>query len=139
MTLDHRQNNGFTLVEIMVVLVIFGLLVAMAVPGIKGIMSDTQIAGASNKVEVDLHFARTMASTQRKTTAVLFSGGTYRVLRYSPAETLRVRTMPRGVAATATDTAMFYAWGLTDPTTITVTDTHHSRVLHLLADGKVTH
>jgi prepilin-type N-terminal cleavage/methylation domain-containing protein len=138
MTIDKRSAAGFTLVEMAVVILISGLLVAIAVGGMTTFMRASRLAGAATTAEADLHWARSLATTQRKTCAVLFSSGAYAIVHFSPAETLRTRTMPRGVTCSATDTATFYAWGLTDPMTITLTDTHNTRQLHLATDGKVT-
>jgi prepilin-type N-terminal cleavage/methylation domain-containing protein len=136
-TSSHRQN-GFSLVELMVVMTVFGLLLAIIIPTIGTYQRSARLAGAANTLEADLHQARAMANARRLTYQVLFAGSSYAVTQGSPPVTIRTRAMPRGVACTASDTATFYAWGLTEPITITVADDRHSRVMQLSGNGRIS-
>lgn len=137
MNSNTHKSNGFSLVELMVVLVVFGIVVGLAVPTIGGFMRSARLKGAANTVEADLHYARSLASSERKTCAVVWAANSYAVVHFAPPETLRTRTLPRGVTCAASDTASFYAWGLTDPITITISDSHKAQVMHLRTTGKV--
>ena len=135
----HRPDaKGFSLLELMVVVGVFGLLVAISIPGISGYLRATRIKGAADTMAADLRYARSLSSAQRKTYAVLFNSNTYSLVRMSPLGVVRTRTLPQGVACAAPDTANFYAWGLTDPVAITVSDHDRSRTVRLSATGSVT-
>ena len=139
MGVHPHKANGFSLVELMVVVVVFGLLIAVAVPSTLGYLRSTRRVGAAHTLEADFHYAHSLAHKQGKTYEILFQPGSYVVAQVSPFTTILTRVMPRGVACTASDTAKFYAWGLTDPVTITMADASHSDTLRLSANGNVSH
>jgi prepilin-type N-terminal cleavage/methylation domain-containing protein len=134
-----HDARGFSLIELLVVIGVLGLLVAITVPGISGFAGSVRVSGAANTLAADLRYARALASAQRKTYAVTFEASNYSVVRLSPAATVRTRALPRGVACAASDTATFFPWGLTTPTTITVSGNGRSNVVRLTANGSVSH
>lgn len=139
MRVHSKKENGYSLLELSVAMTVLGVLVAIAVPTISGFMRTARLAGTANTLEADLHYAHALATAQRKSYQILFHAGSYTLMRISPPDTIRRREMPGSVACTATDTAKFYAWGLTDPVTITVADDHGSQTVRVLANGSVTH
>lgn len=139
MRTSRHESSGFSLIELMTVLGVFGLLLAISVPAISGNIRTARRNGAVNTLASDLRYARALSSTQRKTYAILFASNRYSVVRVSPAATIRTREMPRGVACAATDTATFYPWGLTESVTITISDHTQADVVRLSANGSVTH
>jgi type IV fimbrial biogenesis protein FimT len=139
MRAQAQTHGGFSLVELMVVISLLGLLIAIGVPSILGFMRSTRLAGAETMLEADFHYARAVANSQRRTCQVRFSGDSYVVVQIAANDTLLRRTMPRGVACAATDTATFYAWGLTDPVTVTMSDADKTRILNLSTNGSISH
>jgi prepilin-type N-terminal cleavage/methylation domain-containing protein len=136
---SRHEAKGFSLLELMVVIGIFGVLLAIAVPGVAGYLRASRLRGAAGTLASDLRYARSLATAQRHTFAVTFAPGSYSVVRLSPPATVLTRQLPRGVACTAPDTTTFFAWGLTQAATITVADEDHSNTVRLLATGSVTH
>jgi len=139
-----RQTNlqgekGFSLLELMIVVGVFGVLVAASVPAISGSIRTARLQGAAQTLASDLRYARSLASAERKNFQVTFGANSYSVSRVSPASVVRVRTMPRGVSLSASGTATFYAWGLAQPASVTVSDHRSSSVVQLAANGSVSH
>jgi type IV fimbrial biogenesis protein FimT len=134
---DRIRRNGFTLVELMVVLTIFGLIVAVAVPGGSRLLRSSRLVGAENTLVGDLRYARSLASTRRTNIQVVFSSSGYMVVQTAPADTIVRRSCPTGVTNSATVNPTFYPWGLTTASTITVTNSGGSKVLTLSANGQV--
>jgi hypothetical protein len=86
----------------------------------------------------DVRYARMLATSQGRNFEIRFQPTGYSVVRVTPPATILSRTCPSGVTCSATDTATFYAWGLTAPVTITLAATEGSRVIQLGANGSIT-
>ena len=123
----------------MVVLGVFGILLAIVAPPVASYMRSSRLTGAANTLVADFYYTRALASAQRKTYEIQFRPGAYSIVRLSPAGTIRTRTLPRGVAFSAPDTATFFAWGLTDPVTVTMANRDRSKRIRLAANGQVSH
>lgn len=131
--------KGFTLSELMIVVSIFGLLVAIGITSATGYMKSSRLIGATNTLIADLYFTRSLATSQQKVYQIAFSGNEYKIFRVSPADTVRTREMPDGVACAASDTATFYGWGLTEPVSITLNGSSTTKTVQLSVNGSVTH
>lgn len=130
-------DRGFTMTELMVVMVVIGLIAAMAVPGVSKFNRSSKFVGAVNTLVADVHEARSLASAKRKTFQINFTSAGYTILQTAPVDTLRTRKYPKNVTCTATGSATFFPWGLTTPTNITVTNGYSSRVIRVIANGSV--
>jgi prepilin-type N-terminal cleavage/methylation domain-containing protein len=70
--MQRRRTNGFTLIEMLVVLVIAGILISLAVPAVTSLMSSGGLSAASREVANTLGLARQVAITQRTYARVVF-------------------------------------------------------------------
>jgi len=131
--------DGFSLLELMVVVVVFGVLVALAFPTMSGYMRSTRLSGATNTLTADLHQAHSLATMQRRTVEMRFDSTGYRIVVPSVDSTVLARQLPTGLWCSASDTARFYPWGLTEAISMTVVAGGSSKVLQLSSNGKVTH
>ena len=61
-----RAQTGFTLLELMMVVVMAGLLLAIGVPAMSNFIRNARITGAANDVMVGLHMARSEAIKRRQ-------------------------------------------------------------------------
>jgi prepilin-type N-terminal cleavage/methylation domain-containing protein len=110
LTLTHsrrtgRGNDGFTLVEAMIVVVVIGLLAALTVPTINALFGMTPAAGARVVVS-DLLYAQNLAIATRSTVYVSFGPGSYSIFAAQPFTTAvnnpvtgKPYTVPIGPAA----------------------------------------
>lgn len=133
------QSRGFTLVEMSAVIVVIGIVAAITVMGTSNLVRSNRLVGATNTLVADLRYARTLAATERRDIDVRFTSGGYSLVRVSSSDTLLRRSCPPGVTCSASNPATFYAWGLTAPSTITMTVSGHSNVLNLAENGNVSH
>lgn len=60
-----RAQTGFTLLELMLVVVLAGILLGIGVPAMGNFIRNARITGAANDVMVGLHFARSEAIKRR--------------------------------------------------------------------------
>ncbi|MGH7681645.1 MAG: prepilin-type N-terminal cleavage/methylation domain-containing protein [Candidatus Eiseniibacteriota bacterium] len=137
----NTNIRGFSLVEIMVVVVIVGIILTIGIPSTARYIRVAQLAGARNTLMEDLGYARTLAVMRRKTYEIRFNSSTYTLVQLSPAATIWTHTLPVGYSCSATDTATYYAWGLTAPISVTVkcTGSSDSTTVQLLANGSLSH
>lgn len=74
MMLQRSRMFGFTIVELMVVLVIAGVLVVLALPSFNETLARRRLQGQANELVTDLAYAKTEA-VQRNQNVALFTGG----------------------------------------------------------------
>lgn len=131
--------KGFSLAEMMVVISVFGLLLALSIPAISGYIRSSRLAGAVNELVGDIQYTRALAASERRTFQIAFSASDYAIFEVVAGDTVRTRAMPQGMGCTASANPNFYAWGLADPVTITLDSGSRSIDVNLAANGSVTH
>ncbi|MFG0292995.1 MAG: GspH/FimT family pseudopilin [Phycisphaerales bacterium JB065] len=77
-----RRSTGFSLVELVVVIVVLGTIAAIAAPRFGHAANSYRLEAAVQKLEADLRYATQMARTQSRTVTVQFDPGndSYRIL-----------------------------------------------------------
>lgn len=69
----RRKSGGFTLLELIVVLIIIGISSALVVPRFLGGMESLDVRAASGKVAASLRYARSQAVSQRVPYTAIFN------------------------------------------------------------------
>jgi Tfp pilus assembly protein FimT len=133
---DHKA--GFTLIEMCMLIAVLGTVLTIAVVGTSRMIRSSRLSGAANVMVADVRYARMLATSQGRNFEIRFRPAGYSVVRVTPLATILSRTCPSGVTCSASDTATFYAWGLTAPVTITLAATEGSKVIQLGANGSIT-
>ena len=64
--------NGFTLIEIMIVLALIAILSSIAMPSLRGFAASTRLKSTAHAIRDTLNFARDMAITERAAYLVVF-------------------------------------------------------------------
>ena len=79
----HR-NAGFTLLELIVVLVIVGLMSALVAPKLVGPLGDLNLKTASQKISASLRYARSQAASEKATYVAVFDFDKNRLVVIDP-------------------------------------------------------
>jgi type IV fimbrial biogenesis protein FimT len=69
---SHHSGTGFTLVELLAVIVIIGIMLAVGIPSIVSLSKSSSLQGAASVVPSTLRLARQYAITHRAVTRVVF-------------------------------------------------------------------
>ena len=139
MRTKHINNKGFTAVEMAIVMVVLGTLIAIAVPSFSSFMRSHRVAGTSNELIGDMHYARSLAVSKRKTFHIEFTATEYKIVETATAEVIKTNQLPGGLNCVASADPSFYPWGIADPITVTISKGSKVRNLALSANGHVAH
>lgn len=119
-----RKPQGFTLIELMVVVAVLGIFAAIAVPNFTQFIKNNQTQSASSEAYSLLQFARATAVSNREELSVCIDDQVWSVkpsCSEAMATALRVIEPPRNVLLSATRTSIdFNVNGTASATNITV-------------------
>ena len=74
-----KKNKGFSLIEMLIVIVIAGILAAIAIPGMNGFIRKGRIANQTRRLYSDLMNVRVMAMSRNMTHFIRFNTNPYKV------------------------------------------------------------
>ncbi len=82
--MQRRDTRGFTLLELIVVLIIIGLMSILVVPKLVGPLTNLDLKTASQKISASLRYARSQAASEKTTYVALFDFGKNRLVIINP-------------------------------------------------------
>lgn len=146
----RKKQSGFTLIEMMVVLAIFAIVAAIAIPNFMSLLPGMRLNGAARQVMGDLMAARMNAVKQNNRFRVFFnSPGTnqYQILDDDDNDgsadtgeeitTKNIQDNYHDVSFSATTNPIFYPRGTAYGTTVTVTNSSGSKDVKVAITGRV--
>jgi type IV fimbrial biogenesis protein FimT len=132
-----RNNRGLTLVEMMVVIGVFGLLTAISAPSFFSYLRSNRLETSVNRLTADLQMARSTAIANGRVIQFLAAGNSYRITDTTTGTVLVDRTLETGVAVAADDSTRFFPWGMADAVTFNVGCPAGARTINVLPTGIV--
>ena len=133
-----RKHRGFSLVEMMVVIGVFGLLTALSLPAFSRYVRSNRVSTSVSRFAADLQMARSRAIANGRVIRVATTGNTYRITDISSGEVLNNRTLERGVVVQVDTQVQFYPWGVADAANFNVgCSTSGYKAVRLLPTGVV--
>ncbi len=147
----HRSSfpNGFTLIEIMLVVVIILIATAVSVPIFRGTFKSTQMTDAMRSTIRMARFARSMAILRQSDCTLKFEEDRMVLTCADPSEPETIRRFPAGIKIsdfespteeTEERTVHYYSNGMNDGFELTLTDSkdRHRIIECHPVTGKVT-
>lgn len=135
--MKREQRQGFTLVEMMLVISLVGVLAAMSAPPFFRYLASNRLATQADRMVADLQYARSLSVSNSQ------------ILRFSATETGYTLTNPvsgvvirdnnfcEGLGLATAQTADFFPWGMADPVVFTLTNHAGTRQISVLPTGLV--
>ncbi len=133
----RHAAQGFSLVEMMIVIGLFGMLVAISVPSLQGYMRSNRLDTQSDRLTSDLALARSFAVARGRILHFAATTTGYTITDTGTAETVRQHNFDGDVALAANVDADFFPWGAASTATLSITNGCDTRILNLLPTGIV--
>lgn len=131
------RRAGFTLVEVMIVILIVGMLAALVGPPMFGYLQAHRLQTSTDRMVSDLQFARSQAIATGNVYRFDATEGGYRIVDMTDGSVLRQHAFDSGVELAAAGTADFFPWGMSDNTSFDISNTKGAKQISLLPTGIV--
>jgi type II secretion system protein H len=135
--LRHRANQGFTLVELMVILGLVGLLISISVPSMQGYMRANRLDVTCDQLSSDLALTRSLAVAQGRILRFSATTAGYQITDPDNGDVIRQRTFGGDIALGAATQADFFPWGAADATILDLGNGCQTRTVNILPTGIV--
>jgi prepilin-type N-terminal cleavage/methylation domain-containing protein len=137
----RRRSRGFTMIELMIVLVVMGIVAAAAAPSFREYTSRSRLRGVAAEAYSDLQYARSESVQRYRAVRITFSSTGYVVDVPATGETLRSVTFGNGITGTGAMVATFdpirgQATVTDAPTTLATTGSTAQARLNVNAIGR---
>ena len=138
MNIARHNQAGFTLIEMMVVLVVLGLAIGIAVPSFQRSMDRARTDGAATELQSDLKLAISTARATGRTLRVDFSAGGYKLTDAADStRVFRSRDIAAGVRMSSSGDVLVFPWGQVQAASIEIAGSSIHRSLLVLPTGRV--
>lgn len=101
-----RRALGFTVIELLVVIVLIAIAMTIAIPSFRGILENRRVEGVANELSADLQYARSEAVARQANVvlATAADGLSYTITGIPVTKTV---TLPAGITVTPSITRTF--------------------------------
>ena len=146
--MTRSANKGFTILEIVIVVTIFGIVAAIAIPNMIGQMPRYRLKGAARQIMGDLMWARMQAVSQKNEFKIFFvNDHEYKILDDDDndgkadsgewTEIKEIRNRYHDVSISMTANPIFFPRGSASIGTITVINPGGSKKVKIHLTGRV--
>jgi type IV fimbrial biogenesis protein FimT len=105
--MKRLQQNGFTLIEVMVTVVIVAIMLAIAVPSFTETLERRRVVGTANELSADLQYTRSLAVSRQTDTYVASSVTGYTIALSGESDAHKTVTLPASLSFSTGGTVTF--------------------------------
>jgi len=135
--MKRTRRQGFTLVEMMLVITLVGVMAAMAAPPFFRYLASNRLATQADRMVADLQYARSLSVANSQILRFSVTPTGYELTNPVTGTVLRDIDFARGLGADAAVTADFFPWGMADPTVINLSGTIGTKRITVMPTGLV--
>jgi type II secretory pathway pseudopilin PulG len=136
-TVRRIRREGFTLVELMVIITVFGMMMTMAVPPFLNYVRSNRLDTNTDRLAADLQLARSLSISNGQILRFTADAAGYTITNPVSGRTIRSRQFDGGCALALNATADFFPWGMADTIVLDIANCSGGRRINLLPTGLV--
>ena len=137
-TVGRRPDRaGFSLVEMMIIIVIIGILATVAGPPMYRYLQSNRLQTGTDRMVADLQYARSLSIANGDILRFAATAGGYSLTDPVSGTVYRQRNFEHGMQLGMAQTADFFPWGMADATVFNLSNTTGGRQVNLLPTGIV--
>ncbi len=131
-------RTGFTLVEMMIILLVIGVMAGLAAPPMFRFVQSNNLNTTTDRMMADLQYTRSLAISNGRVLSFSCDVGGYQITDPVSGDVLRTTNFKSGLAmAGAAQTANFFPWGMADAMVFNLTNASGNKQINLLPTGLV--
>jgi prepilin-type N-terminal cleavage/methylation domain-containing protein len=135
--MKHAQRQGFTLVEMMLVISLVGVMAAMAAPPFFRYLASNRLATQADRMVADLQYARSLSVASSQILRFSATAAGYQLTNPVTGLLIRDSNFCAGLGLNLTQSADFYPWGMADPMVFTMSNPAGAKQITLMPTGLV--
>lgn len=135
--MQRTSRQGFTLVEMMLVISLVGVMAAMAAPPFFRYLASNRLATQADRMVADLQYARSLSVSNSQILRFSVTEAGYTLTNPISGVVLREYDFSAGLGLDAAQTADFFPWGMANPAVFTLTNHAGTKQITLMPTGLV--
>lgn len=135
--MKRTSRQGFTLVEMMLVISLVGVMAAMAAPPFFRYLASNRLATQADRMVADLQYARSLSVSNAQILRFSATAAGYQLTNPVTDVILREYDFSGGLTLDADQTADFFPWGMADPVVFTLSNPAGAKQITLMPTGLV--
>lgn len=132
-----QLRRGFTLSEMMIVILVIGLMAAITAPPLFRFMQSNRLQTNTDRIVADLQYARSLSISNGRILRFSATEAGYQLTDPLSGQLLREKNFPRGLELDAAVTVDFFPWGMADATVLTLSNPSGDTAINILPTGIV--
>ncbi len=130
-------RTGFTLVEMMMVVLLIGLLASISAPPIFRYLADSRLQTNADRMAADLQYARSMSITNGNILRFSANNSGYTLTNPLDGKIYRSQVFSNGMGLESIQSTDFFPWGMADTKVFTLKSGTEFRKITVLPTGMV--
>ncbi len=130
-------RTGFSLVEMMMVLLLIGLVAGIAAPPMMRHLRSTQLQTQTDQLAADLQLARSMSIANSSVIRFASTTAGYQLINPADGSIIKEREFDDGLALDGDSDVFFFPWGMADQHTYNLQTGAMARQVNVLPTGMV--